>query len=138
MSNKKIDKPIIIYAAEEIYLKVSNIKKGNPEISVVEAAERYIGSESYNYLGSGEFHNKLFNNLSKKNFPTKILEMLMMQKKIVVEQFKDENRDYFAKSQFPLSSTQSKIGFIWRMCESYELWCKEIGKTKLITLRVSD
>ena len=138
MSNKKIDKPIIIYAAEEIYLKVSNIKKGNPEISVVEAVERYIGSESYNYLGSGEFHNKLFNNLSKKNFPTKILEMLMMQKKIVVEQFKDENRDYFAKSQFPLSSTQSKIGFIWRMCESYELWCKEIGKTKLITLRVSD
>ena len=138
MSNKKIDKPIIIYAAEEIYLKVSNIKKENPEISVVEAVERYIGSESYNYLGSGEFHNKLFNNLSKKNFPTKILEMLMMQKKIVVEQFKDENRDYFAKSQFPLSSTQSKIGFIWRMCESYELWCKEIGKTKLITLRVSD
>ena len=138
MSNKKIDKPIIIYAAEEIYLKVSNIKKGNHEISVVEAVERYIGSESYNYLGSGEFHNKLFNNLSKKNFPTKILEMLMMQKKIVVEQFKDENRDYFAKSQFPLSSTQSKIGFIWRMCESYELWCKEIGKTKLITLRVSD
>ena len=138
MSNKKIDKPIIIYAAEEIYLNVSNIKKENPEISVVEAVERYIGSESYNYLGSGEFHNKLFNNLSKKNFPTKILEMLMMQKKIVVEQFKDENRDYFAKSQFPLSSTQSKIGFIWRMCESYELWCKEIGKTKLITLRVSD
>ena len=138
MSNNKIDKPIIIYAAEEIYFKVSNIKKGNPEISVVEAVERYIGSESYNYLGSGEFHNKLFNNLSKKNFPTKILEMLMMQKKIVVEQFKDENRDYFAKSQFPLSSTQSKIGFIWRMCESYELWCKEIGKTKLITLRVSD
>ena len=138
MSNKKIDKPIIIYAAEEIYLKVSNIKKGNPEISVVEAVERYIGSESYHYLGSGEFHNKLFNNLSKKKFPKKILEMLMMQKKIVVEQFKDENRDYFAKSQFPLSSTQSKIGFIWRMCESYELWCKEIGKTKLITLRVSD
>ena len=138
MSNKKIDKPIIIYAAEEIYLKVSNIKKGNPEISVVEAVERYIGSESYNYLGSGEFHNKLFNNLSKKKISTKILEMLMMQKKIVVEQFKDENRAYFAKSQFPLSSTQSKIGFIWRMCESYELWCKEIGKTKLITLRVSD
>ena len=27
MSNKKIDKPIIIYAAEEIYLNVSNIKK---------------------------------------------------------------------------------------------------------------
>ena len=74
----------------------------------------------------------------KKKISTKILEMLMMQKKIVVEQFKDENRDYFAKSQFPLSSTQSKIGFIWRMCESYELWCKEIGKTKLITLRVSD
>ena len=136
MSNKKIDKPIIIYAAEEIYLKVSNIKKENPEISVVEAVERYIGSESYNYLGSGEFHNKLFNNLSKKNFPTKILEMLMMQKKIVVEQFKDENRDYFAKSQFPLSSTQSKIGFIWRMCESYELWCKETGQKNLIKLNL--
>jgi len=26
---------------------------------------------------------------------------------------------------------------LWRMCESYELWCKEIGKEKLITLNIT-
>ena len=45
---------------------------------------------------------------------------------------------YYAKTHFPLEISQRAFDNLWRMCESYELWCKEIGKTKLITLRVSD
>ena len=47
MKKKDITKPVMLYAAEEIYLKISEIKLKNTEISLVEAVEIYIGSESY-------------------------------------------------------------------------------------------
>ena len=54
MKKKDITKPVMLYAAEEIYLNISEIKLKNPEISVVEAVERYIGSKSYQNLSSGK------------------------------------------------------------------------------------
>ena len=42
MKKKDTSKPVMLYAAEEIYLKISEIKLKNPEISLIEAIERYI------------------------------------------------------------------------------------------------
>ena len=128
----------MLYAAEEIYLNISEIKLKNPEISVVEAVERYIGSKSYQNLSSGEFHNKLLKKLDKEKIPKKTIDLLLVQKKLVLEQLKDNDVNYFAKSSFPLSNSQTKFDLLWRMCESYELWCKEINENKLIILGVSD
>ena len=50
----------------------------------------------------------------------------------------ENNEAYFAKSSFPLSSSQNAFGLVWRMCETYELWCKEIKKEKLIKLNFID
>ena len=63
MIRKNINKPAMLYAAEEIYSNVSDIKLKNPDISVIEAVEMYIGSKSYQSLSSGEFHNELLNKL---------------------------------------------------------------------------
>ena len=52
MIRKDIDKPAMLYAAEEIYSNVSDIKLKNPDISVIEAVEMYIGSKSYQSLSS--------------------------------------------------------------------------------------
>ena len=30
---------------------------------------------------------------------------------------------YYAKSSFPLEISQRAFDHLWRMCESYELWC---------------
>ena len=128
----------MLYAAEEIYLKVSDIKLKNSEISVIEAFEIYIGSKSYESLSSGEFHNELLKKLQKEEIPKKTIDLLLLQKKMLVKQLKDEDSNYFIKSSFPLSNSQNKFGLLWRMCESYELWCKEINNTKSIILGLSE
>tara|TARA_B100000686_G_scaffold335036_1_gene403118 strand:- start:949 stop:1365 length:417 start_codon:yes stop_codon:yes gene_type:complete len=138
VKKKDITKPVMLYAAEEIYLKISEIKLKNPEISPVEAVERYIGSKSYENLSSGEFHDKLLIKLEKEKIPKKTIDLLLVQKRMILEQLKDNDGNYFAKSSFPLSSSQTKFNLLWRMCESYELWCKEINQKKFITLGISD
>ena len=138
MKKKDITKPVLLYAAEEIYLKISEIKLKNPEISLIEAVEIYIGSESYQNLSSGEFHNQLLKKLDKEKIPKKTIDLLLIQKKLVLEQLKDNDGNYFAKSSFPLNNFQTKFDLLWRMCESYELWCKEMNQKNSLTLGISD
>ena len=138
MKKKDITKPVMLYAAEEIYLKISEIKLKNPEISLIEAVEIYIGSESYQNLSSGEFHNQLLKKLDKEKIPKKTIDLLLIQKKLVLEQLKDNDDNYFAKSSFPLNNFQTKFDLLWRMCESYELWCKEMNQKNSLILGVSD
>ena len=45
---------------------------------------------------------------------------------------------YYAKSSFPLEISQRAFDFLWRMCESYELWCKEVGQSERIVLNIID
>ena len=136
MKKKDITKPVMLYAAEEIYLKISEIKLKNPEISLIEAVEIYIGSESYQNLSSGEFHNQLLKKFDKEKIPKKTIDLLLVQKRLVLEQLKDNDGNYFAKSSYPLSSSQTKFDLLWRMCESYELWCKEVNQNKSIILGI--
>ena len=138
MKKKDIPKPAMLYAAEEIYSMVSDIKLKNPEISVIEAVERYIGSKSYQNLSSGEFHNELLSKLKKDNISKKTIDLLLVQKKMILEQLKDNDNNYFAKSSFPISNSQTKFDLLWRMCESYELWCKEMNQKKSILLGITD
>ena len=138
MKKNDITKPVMLYAAEEIYLKISKIKLKNPEISLIEAVEIYIGSESYQNLSSGEFHNQLLKKFDKEKIPKKTIDLLLIQKKLVLEQLKENDGNYFAKSSFPLNNFQTKFDLLWRMCESYELWCKEMNQKNSLTLGVSD
>tara|TARA_Y100001935_G_scaffold240045_1_gene228253 strand:- start:163 stop:579 length:417 start_codon:yes stop_codon:yes gene_type:complete len=138
VKNKDKTKPLMLYAAEEIYIKISEIKLNNPEISIIESVERYIGSESYQNLSSGKFHNDLLIKLKKEKISKKVMDLLLIQKKMVLEQLRDSDGNYFAKSSFPLSNSQTRFDLLWRMCESYELWCKEINDKKSIILGISD
>jgi hypothetical protein len=45
---------------------------------------------------------------------------------------------YYAKSHFPLEISQKAFDHLWRMCESYELWCKETKQINLIKLNIID
>ena len=138
MKKKNLAKPAMLYAAEEIYLEISQIKLKNPEISLIESLERYIGSESYENLCSGQFHNELLSKLKKDNIQKKTIDLLLVQKKMILEQLKDNDNNYFAKSSFPISNSQTKFNLLWRMCESYELWCKEMNQKKSILLGITD
>ena len=62
------DKPYVLLAAELIYLKVCEIKKGNPDFTNINAIETFISSETYKELSSGKFHDELINKLEQNRF----------------------------------------------------------------------
>ena len=45
---------------------------------------------------------------------------------------------YESKSHFPLKISQRAFDHLWRICESYELWCKESKQPELVVLEVID
>ncbi len=140
----KILKPYVLHVAEIIYLEIFKIKKKD-NINNIEAFERFIGCDTYKKISSGEFHNEWLNRLKKNNFidkttgkkiPDETIRLLVIQKEAMVKQLIQYPNLYYAKSHFPLEITQRAFDHLWRVCESYELWCKETGQKKLIKLNL--
>ncbi|WP_075522391.1 hypothetical protein [Candidatus Pelagibacter communis] len=131
-------KPYVLLVAEAIYLKVCEIKKKNPELSNINAIENFIGSTVYNEISSGKFHDKLIDQVSKKKAPEETIRLLHIQKELSVKQLIQFPELYYAKSHYPLEISQRAFDHLWRMCESYELWCKESKQENLIKLNIID
>jgi len=45
---------------------------------------------------------------------------------------------YYTKNYFPLEISQRAFNHLWRVCESYEMWCKETKQEELISLNITD
>ena len=144
MSSK--DRPYVLYVAELIYSEISNIKKNN-DFTNIDAIDNFIGSEIYKKISSGEFHDEWFKKLKKNNYideiskkkiPEETLRLLKVQKDMMMKQLIQFPELYYAKSHYPLEISQRAFDHLWRMCESYELWCKESKQKKLITLNIID
>ena len=141
------DKPYVLFLAEEIYKKILKIKKNNSNISTIDAIERFIGSESYEQISTGRFHDIWFEELKKNNFvdkktkkkiPDETIKLLQVQKDITVKQLIKFPNLYYAKSSYPLEISQRAFDHLWRMCESYELWCKEVNQIEDLDLGILD
>ncbi len=141
------EKPYILFVAERIYLEISKIKKKNKDFSIIDAIDGFIGTELYNYISSGKFHDEWFEELTKNNFidkntkrkvPEETIKLLKIQKEMMIKQLIQFPELYYAKSHYPLEISQRAFDHIWRMCESYELWCKESKKENLIFLKIID
>ena len=144
---KDRSKPLMLYVAEKIYTSVTKIKKDNPGITLIEAIEMFSTSKEYIEIKCGNFHNQLFDDIKENNYinketklkiPEETINLLKVQKDSVMEKLNFSNNTYFAKSSFPLSNTQNSFDLLWRMCESYELWCKETKQKNLIFLKIID
>ena len=140
-------RPYVLYVAEIIYLKVSEIKKQNPEITNIEAIERFIGTDVFKEISSGKFHDKWFEELKKNNFidktsgkkvPSETIRLLVIQKDTMTRQLINYPSLYYAKSFYPLELSQRAFNHLWRICESYELWSNEIGNKNKILLNLFD
>ena len=141
------ERPYVLFVAEVIYSEVSKIKNKNPGFSNVNAIDNFIGTETYNEISSGKFHDNWFEELSKddyidkktkKKIPEETLKLLKVQKDLMIKQLIQYPELYYAKSHFPLEISQRAFDHLWRMCESYELWCKETKQNKLILLNLID
>jgi len=141
------EKPYILLVAELIYSEICEIKTLNPDFSNINAIEAFIGSEIYKKISSGKFHDELISKLEKNNFidnktkkkiPDETIRLLHIQKDLTTKQLIQFPNLYYAKSHYPLEISQRAFDHLWRMCESYELWCKETKQTKLIILNITD
>ena len=139
------DKPYVLRVAELIYLKVAEIKKENSEMDNIQAFEIFMTTKDYDLISSGEFHDKWFLELKNNKFVDKItgkkindetMRLLEMQKDSMIKFLLKIPKLYYAKSHFPLEISQRAFDHLWRVCESYEMWCKETKQEKLITLQL--
>ncbi len=142
---KSKEKPYVLFVAEAIYLDILDIKKNNPEFSNIDAIDAFIGSDLYNQISKGDYHDKWFTELkknkymdqkTKKKIPDETIKLLELQKEMMIKQLIQFPNLYYAKTHFPLEISQRAFDHLWRMCESYELWCKETKQTKLIRLNI--
>ena len=132
------EKPYVLLVAEVIYSKVCEIKKKNSGLTTINAIESFIGSKAYKEISSGKFHDELIDKVSKKKVPEETLRLLHIQKDLSVKQLIQYPELYYAKNHDPLKISQRAFNHLWRMCESYELWCKETKQNKLIILNIID
>ena len=141
----KIEKPYVLRVAEFIYFKIIEMKHKNPETNNIQAFEIFMTSKEYELISSGEFHDKWFEKLKKNNFVDEItgkkitnetIKLLELQKDSMIKLLMKIPKLYYTKSHFPLEISQRAFDHLWRVCESYEMWCKETKQEKLIKLDI--
>ena len=142
----KIDKPYVLRVAELIYSKIIEIKNQNPEVTNIQAFEIFMTTKDYDFISSGEFHEKWISELKENNFIDKItgkkineetLRLLEIQKDSMVKFLLKIPKLYYTKAHFPLEISQRAFNHLWRVCESYEMWCQETKQLKLIKLNLN-
>tara|TARA_B100000767_G_scaffold266271_1_gene283394 strand:+ start:758 stop:1195 length:438 start_codon:yes stop_codon:yes gene_type:complete len=141
------EKPYVLFVAEIIYFEILKIKKENIDFSNIDAIDNFIGSKIYKKISSGKFHDEWFEKLKKNDFidqntnkkiPDETIRLLKIQRDMMVKQLIQFPDLYYAKSHYPLEISQRAFDHLWRMCESYELWCKESRQENLIILKIID
>ena len=143
--SKNIDKPYVLRVAEVIYSKIVNIKKENPEMNNIQAFEVFMTTKEYDLISSGEFHDQWFLQLKNNEFIDEItgkkineetMRLLELQKDSMVKFLIKIPKLYYTKSHFPLEISQRAFDHLWRVCESFEMWCKETKQKNLIILEI--
>ena len=144
--SSKTEKPYVLRVAEYIYLKLIEITNQNPEINNIQAFEIFMSTKDYDLISSGEFHDKWFlelknndymDSISGKKVNNETLRLLELQKDSMIKFLIKIPKLYYTKSHFPLEISQRAFDHLWRVCESYEMWCKETKQEKLIKLNLN-
>jgi len=133
--------------AEVIYSYISIIKKNNSSMSTKEAINEFIKSDEFNKLSSGTLHNQWFNELKKNNYkdketgeniPKETLELLKIQRDATIKQLIKVPVLYETENDNLIKVSNRAFEFLWRMCESYELWINETGQSEYLLLKIID
>ena len=62
------ERPYVLFVAEIIYLGIVEIKNKNSDFSNIDAIDAFIGSDTYNHISSGKFHDEWLKKLEQNNF----------------------------------------------------------------------
>ena len=133
--------------AEIIYSYVSIIKEKNSTIETKDAINKFMETEEFRKLSNGTLHDEWFAELKKNNYidhetgdkiPDETIKLLDIQKDITIKQLIKIPDLYEAKNNTLIEVSMRAHQFLWRMCESYELWCKETGQSEQLLLKIID
>ena len=133
--------------AEIIYSYVSIIKKKNSNIETKDAINKFMETEEFKKLSNGTLHDEWFAELKKNNYldletgnkiPPETIKLLDIQKDMTIKQLIRIPALYEAKNNTLIEVSMRAHLFLWRMCESYELWCKETKQSEQLLLNITD
>ena len=70
--------------------------------------------------------------------PDETIKLLQIQKDLITRQLIEFPELYYTKNNLQLEISERAFDLLWRMCESYELWCKETKQKDLLVLNIID
>lgn len=144
--SEQINKPYVLKAAEKIYFNVCKIKDEN-QLDNEKAIESFIKTDHYEKLCTGDFHNEWLNLIrdnknidpeTNQKIPDETLKLLEIQRDAMMKEMIKIPKLYDTKNNQLIELSKKAYNFLWRMCESYELWCRETKQENLITLKIID
>ena len=104
-------------------------------------------TDEFKKLSNGTLHEEWFKELEKNNYldketgekiPEETIKLLNIQKDVTIKQLIKIPALYEAKNNTLIEASMRAHQFLWRMCESYELWCKETGQSEQLLLNITD
>ena len=143
----KTKKPYVIYMAEIIYSYISIIKKKDSTISTKDAINRFMKTDQFKKLRDGTLHDEWFIELKKNDFidretsvriPQETIKLLEFQRDVTIKQLTNIPELYEVENNTLIEASNRAYQFLWRMCESYELWCNEADKSEQLLLQIID
>ena len=143
----KTKKPYVIYIAEIIYSYVSIIKNKYSNIETKDAINKFMETEEFKKLSSGKLHDEWFAKLKKNNYldqetgdkiPDETIKLLEIQKDMTIKQLIIIPELYETKNNTLIEASNRAYQYLWRMCESYELWCNETNQPEQLLLKIID
>jgi hypothetical protein len=145
--SEQTNKPYILRVAEIIYSQIQKIREEYSDLNNREAIQKFTETTKYIELSSGKFHNKwlteLMNNgnidmKTKQKIPDETIKLLEIQRDIMMKELIKIPKLYDTENNQLIELSKKASNFLWRMCESYELWCNETKQEELITLKILD
>ena len=130
-----------------IYSYISIIKKKNSTISTRDAINKFMETDQFKKLREGTLHDEWFIELKKNDFidketslriPQETIKLLEIQRDITIKQLIKIPELYEAENNTLIEASNRAHQFLWRMCESYELWCNESDQSEQLLLQIID
>mgnify|MGYP001410253656 FL=1 len=133
--------------AEIIYSYVSIIKNKYSNIETKDAINKFMETEEFKKLSNGTLHDDWFAELKKNKYldqetgckiPDETIKLLDIQKDMTIKQLMRIPALYEVKNNTLIEASMRAHQFLWRMCESYELWCKETNQSEQLLLNITN
>ena len=145
--SSKAKKPYVIHVAEIIYSYVSIEKNKYSDIDVKQAINKFMETNEFTKLSTGALHDEWFNELKKNEYldkdtgnkiPDETIKLLEIQKDMTIKNLIRIPKLYETENNTLIDASNRAHQFLWRMCESYELWCKETNQFEQLLLNITD